>query len=265
MPTLNLTKNYADGTILFASDFSAFITDMETFFNITKITDGNIQNASLTGSTVLTDSSVTTAKIIDSNVTTAKIADLAVTTGVINDSAVTTVKIADSNVTTTELADSAVETSNIADASITRAKILSNYVMTAASTDNIYSASATAFNNLSTSFTVVQNPVEIRIISSYPGVGGGAFLWGATNTGYYPIFELYRDAVVVGSWAFRNWNNIVAGQADAVQGEHGIPSLGPVIDDPGTGTYTYTLKARWSIAPGYPIQCFSARMFVREL
>lgn len=79
MPTLTITKSYADGDILTEADLDNIRNDVITFLNTTKLDDDNIQDAGITGSSKLIDSSVTTAKINDAAITTAKIADLAVT------------------------------------------------------------------------------------------------------------------------------------------------------------------------------------------
>jgi hypothetical protein len=78
MPTLDVTKSYADGGILTEDMLDDIAESIETFFNTTKIDFANIQ---------------------DLGVTTAKINDLAVTTAKIANDAVTTIKILDANVT----------------------------------------------------------------------------------------------------------------------------------------------------------------------
>ena len=78
MPTLTITKSYADGDILTEADLDAIRTDILTFLNTTKIDSDNIQDAAI-ATAKLQNSSVTTDKIADANVTTAKLADNAVT------------------------------------------------------------------------------------------------------------------------------------------------------------------------------------------
>jgi hypothetical protein len=53
MPTLSVTKSYADGDILLEADLDAIRTSIQTFFNTTKIDDDNIQNAGITRATKL--------------------------------------------------------------------------------------------------------------------------------------------------------------------------------------------------------------------
>lgn len=145
MATLSTTRNYDDGQVLTKADLDAFLDDIESFLNSTKINDDNIQNSGITGSTKLLNQSVTaaklasdsveTAKIAASAVTTAKIADSAVTTGKINDLAVTTAKLAADAVTTAKILDANVTTAKIADDAVTTVKILDSNVTTAKISD----------------------------------------------------------------------------------------------------------------------------------
>lgn len=115
MATLSITKGWANGDILLESDLDAIKTDTETFLNVTKLNDDNIQNSGITASTKLIDATITTAKLANDAVTAAKLADdssvdanRAVTTDHIRDSAVTTAKIAATAVTDAKLATSAI-------------------------------------------------------------------------------------------------------------------------------------------------------------
>jgi hypothetical protein len=202
MSSLSTTRSYDDGEVLVRADLDAFLDDIETFLNVTKINDDNIQNSGITGSTKLlnssvtagklaadsvttlkiADSNVTTAKIADENVTTAKIADLNVTTAKINDLAVTTGKLAADAVTNAKLADDAVDTENIADSAIETALINDAAVTTAKINDgavtpakqNTYYAIGTVATDTSwilneakaiTNVTVSGRPVRITIFT----------------------------------------------------------------------------------------------------
>jgi hypothetical protein len=112
MALIDVRRTYLDGNILLASDLDAFLNDIETFLNIIKLSDDNLQ-----------DNSIGSSKIVDGSVSTAKLANFAVTTSKIADDAVTTDKIADNAVTTAKIADANVTTAKIADANVTAAKI----------------------------------------------------------------------------------------------------------------------------------------------
>ena len=135
MATLTTTRNYDDGEVLVRADLDAFLDDIETFLNVTKINDDNIQNSGITGSTKLLNQSVTESKLAADAVTTLKIADSAVTTAKIADTNVTTAKIANDAVTADKLADDAsvdvnraVTTNHIRDLAVTTAKIANDAV-----------------------------------------------------------------------------------------------------------------------------------------
>jgi microcystin-dependent protein len=83
MPTLAVTKNYADNEILFESDLDTAFESIETFINSTKLGNDNLQA-----------NSVDTAQIANNSVSTNKIANDAITTVKILDAQVTLAKIA---------------------------------------------------------------------------------------------------------------------------------------------------------------------------
>jgi len=83
MPTLSITKTYADGSVLTEADLDNIKDDIETFLNTTKIDQDNIQAGGVDAASLATDSviaikiqadAVTTVKILDANVTSAKLA-----------------------------------------------------------------------------------------------------------------------------------------------------------------------------------------------
>ena len=86
--------------------------------------EAEINDATLTGSLSLPDSSVVSASVANSAITTAKIANDAVTTEKIVDGQITTAKIGASQVTTDKIADDSVTSSKIASDSVTEDKIL---------------------------------------------------------------------------------------------------------------------------------------------
>jgi len=131
MATLTTTRGYDDGEVLLKSHLDAFLDDIETFINTTKISDDNIQNSGITGSTKLLNQSVTAAKLAADSVTTLKIADGSVTTAKLADDGVTTAKIAAGAVTTTELGALAVTTAKIAAGAVTTTELGATAVTTA--------------------------------------------------------------------------------------------------------------------------------------
>ena len=157
MPTLTVTKTYADGDTLFEADLDNIVDDIENMLNVTKLNDDNIQASGITGSTKLVDASVSSAKLASAAVTTSKIDDLAVTTA----------KIADANVTTAKILDANVTTAKIADAAITKVKLsASNHALSASS--GLFSSALSATDqdvtNLSVSITTNGRPVMLYVV-----------------------------------------------------------------------------------------------------
>lgn len=136
MSTLSITRSYNDGEVLVEADLDNICDDVETFVNTTKISDDNIQDSGITGSTKLLNQSVTAAKLGSASVTTAKIDDLAVTAAKLAADSVTTAKILDANVTVAKLATDSVTTVKIVDSNVTTAKINDSAVTTAKINDS---------------------------------------------------------------------------------------------------------------------------------
>lgn len=248
MPTINLTRNYEDGTILFQSDLDAFLDDLESFLNTTKIDNSNIQDGGIDGSLKLTTASVVESKLASAAVTTSKIADDAVTTAKILAANVTTAKIADSNVTTAKIADSNVTTAKIADSNVTTAKIADGAVTQAkrAALGHQLSGESGGGNDISggwqvpatstwtdvpnhsISITTTGRPIRIVLVPLPGGTGFPAFL-SASNNGTSAYVRATRD----GSTVATTW----VGDAKIP------PSSVEFIDTPAAGTYTYKIQA----------------------
>jgi len=100
-----------------------------------KIAPGTVIAADIAAGTIteteIANSAVASAKIANDAVTTVKIADANVTTAKIADSNITTEKIADANVTTVKIADANVTTAKIADEAVTSAKIADGTIVNA--------------------------------------------------------------------------------------------------------------------------------------
>ena len=201
MPTLSITKSYQDGDVLFEADLDNIKNDLETFFNSTKINDSNIQDAGITASTKLVDSSVTTGKLGAGAVTTAKIADSAVTTAKIADSAVTTAKIADSAVTSAKIADGAITTAKIADGAVTYPKRAAlNYDLSdACGTFQTTSTSYTSVTNLTAQLVTTGRPVFISLVPAGTAVSYFSNTSGSVTTNTIKLAT--NGAATVGEYA----------------------------------------------------------------
>ncbi len=123
MATISLTRNYHDGEVYTQAEIDAPYDDIETFLNVTKINDDNIQNNGITGSLKLLTGSVSTGKIADAAITTSKLADQAVTAAKIATASITETQMGPLSVGTPELIDASVTTVKILDANVTAAKL----------------------------------------------------------------------------------------------------------------------------------------------
>ncbi len=196
MATLDVTRNYADGEVLTQADLDIFLDDIETFLNITKLNDDNLQNNGITGSTKLLTGSVTAAKLATNSVTTVKIQDGAVTTPKILDAAVTSDKILTDAVITAKILDANVTTSKLADGAVTSVKLDPTFV----SGLTAYS-SYIQFQDVTTSgsFVVPAGIHHLGILavgSGGGGQGGGrevnsAGTGGSGGGGSIPVIGIY--------------------------------------------------------------------------
>lgn len=256
MPTLSLTKNYADSTLLLADDFDVFLDELEVFLNTTKINNDNIQNDGITGSTKILSASISTAKILNANVTTAKIASEAITTDKIAATNVTTAKLATGAVTAAKIAASAVTTAKILDSNVTKAKLRSaNYSKSVAASGTASPGSSALIGAVS--LTTTGRPVMIFLeagsttYDSYVGVLNidSGYSASAPNTTAATLGILfYRGASIISAqevkagWipSFVNFGNpayVIPGYLKVPPGSFCF------IEQPAAGTYTYSVYA----------------------
>lgn len=202
MSTLDITRSYLDGEILFASDLDAIIDAVELFLNTTKLTDDNIADGGITGSLKLVSASVTNAKLAASAVGTTNIVDAAVTTAKINTSAVTTAKINDGAVTAAKLATDSIDSANILDGAVTRAKLAApNYVLSTSGTGSFSttSGSVTAVTNATVTITKTGRPVLILLVPDESTTNARITISDSSYTAGVALegsFYLYKDSTV---------------------------------------------------------------------
>ncbi len=205
MSSLSVTRTYDDGEVLVRADLDAFLDDIETFINTTKVNDDNIQNSGITGSTKLLNASVNAAKLATNSVTTAKIEDSAVTTAKILDSNITIAKMADASVGTDELVASAVTTAKIADGNVTTDKLANDAVTNAkladdaVQTENILASAVTTAKINDGAVTPAKHSTNY-IASTLSGSGGAGDTYvqssSYTASGSRPVMiVLYSGSV----------------------------------------------------------------------
>ena len=151
MATLQITRLYAAGEVLFELDLDEIRSDVQEFVNTTKLNDDNIQDGGVDAETKLLDGSVTGALIASNAVTTTKIADGAVTTDVIAEGAITTPKLS----TSSKLSGSVFAVN-----SVTMAKILASSAR--------YGVESASGSVTGTSWTILGSPAEIEATGTRP-------------------------------------------------------------------------------------------------
>lgn len=163
MPTLTITKSYANNTVLTESQLDDIKTSIEQFINTTKLGADNLQNDSV-GSAQVANAAVLTTKIANNAVTDSKLSssplsdvDRAVGSDHIKSNAVVTSKILDSNVTTDKIADAAVTQAKRAPLGEQISPSSGAY-----SFNNV--ASYVDITNLSVSITTTGRPVMVGLI-----------------------------------------------------------------------------------------------------
>lgn len=263
MAQLDVRRTYADESPLFQENLDAFVDDIETFVNLTKLNDDNFQNAGITASTAFVAGSLTGEKLEGSAVTTAKIASNAVTTSKLATNSVTTAKLDTGAVTTAKIADGAVTTAKLDTGAVTTAKIADGAV-----TDEKHAATVYAFTgasgDLSTTTNVVIGTLQITAtgrplfigLTSIEDAGSGAYI-AITGGGGPKIVraavEIKRGSTVIAAPAIQTYcsptniyyKNTPSGTANGpYTSRNGAMAMPPgtiwTIDTPSAGTYTYT-------------------------
>lgn len=254
MPTLSLTKNYADSTLLLADDFDVFLDELETFLNTTQLNDDNIQTDGIDGASKILVASISTAKILNSNITTATIADSAVTTAKIAATNVTTAKFADEAVTAAKIAAGAVTTAKILNNNVTKAKLKSpNYSKSSATSGSITSATSSLVGSVS--LTSNGRPVMIYLeagsttSTSYVGIlnqDSGYSIASPNTTEALLGCIFYRGASIISAQEVKLGSvpSITAFPSPTyvTPGYYKLPPGSFMhIEQPAAGTYTYSV------------------------
>jgi hypothetical protein len=203
MAQIDVRRLYADGDILLGSDLDAFLDDVETFLNITKINDDNIQDNSITASSKLADATVTAAKLASNSVTTAKINDLAVTTAKINDLAVTTAKVDALAITAAKLAADAVETAKIKDLNVTAGKLAADAVETAKIKDANVTTAKIADANVTSDKIATLDARKLTYTDTSVSFTSAGLAFSYTLTTDYPTLTIFLNSDTIVNGFFR--------------------------------------------------------------
>lgn len=181
MATLNITKTYANGSVLTQTDLDNICNSVETIINVTKLNDDNIQDSGITASTKVVNASITGNKL-NPSVADAVSIELYSTQLRLKDAGITTAKFAANAVDAAALSKDAsddskraVTTNSIKDAAVTGAKIAANTI----TASNLAASAVTngllqTFNSSST-WTAPGNVnwVDVEMWGAGGGGGGG--------------------------------------------------------------------------------------------
>lgn len=214
MPTLSITKSYADDTILTEQQLDDLKESIETFVNTTKLDADNLQNDAV-GTAQLATGAVTAAKIGSSAVETAKINDAAVTTAKINDAAVTQAKMA---ARTSSASPGAAGTVVISGSSGSAITLSTSYV---------------DVTDLSVTLTTVGRPVQLMLI---PDGSTECHLLRQGSGGHKIYWQFMRDATVLHETDF-------SGSGGSTN-DTLPPGCLNTVDTPAAGTYVYKLRQK---------------------
>lgn len=263
MGTIDISRLYLDGEVLFASDLDAIIDAIELFINTTKLNDDNIANGGITGSLKLVNASVTNAKLAADSIGTTNIAASAVTSAKILDDAVTTAKILDDAVTNDKLAADSIDSDQIVDGSVTRVKLANpNYNISTSHSGSFSTTAgtATAVTNCSATLTLTGRPVLIGAMS---GGLSKIRMYHSTYTGtaLTTEFYLYKAGAKIATIDFtaQSYNS------GTFVGFYTSPCALQFIDTAGTtGSTTYDLRVAVT-AGSATLEVFQVKLYAVEL
>lgn len=257
MAQIVVSKTYVDGDALFESDLDNLRESLEYFLNVTQVNDDNIQSASITASDKFIDGTVTgsnlAAAVVDDSTiqlssSQLSLKDAGITTAKLAASAVTTAKINDLAVTTAKFASGAVTDAKLVDDSITRAKFGHSFAnVTTSSSSSTFSTTSTTYTavtNLSAAITTTKGNV---LVSLQPD-GSGA-MYGGTVAASTMSVKILRDSTTI-------HESTLAQNIDFLGGIL-------IVDNPSTGSYTYTVEVKSS--DGGIVYCQYAVLRVKEV
>jgi hypothetical protein len=221
MPTLSITRNYPDDSVLDSQlDLDVCFGDIETFINTTLLSAANIQDSGVDADNIASIA-VTTAKFANDSVTADKLsADAAdnslraVTTNHIRDAAITAGKCSE----------------------VLRGKLPSVGQQTASGTDAGYSSgSYTDVTGLTIDITTEGRPVWVQLVSddAAGGSSAGHMLFQADFS-----LAVLRDATVIAEHNINGTNMRLP------------PGVIKHFDAPASGTYTYKVQIKRNSGSG---------------
>lgn len=268
MAQLDARRLYASSTVLTQEQLDAFVNDFETFLNLIKLNDDNIQDASIDADDKIIDETITTSKFVNSSVTSAKIPSDAVTTIKIEDEAISSAKILAANITPAKIVAEAITTDKIAAAAVTKAKMTSNLVVSSAINDTTTGSAHSPITkypitNGTVTITTEGNPIIIGFKSD--GGSNGAYLSYVTDcvdgNDIYIGVSLYKgsgtadaDYLTTFRWGYAGQNANVSAPFSGIIKTLSIP-IGDAsfVYEAAAGTHTITAYVRINAKNNSPL------------
>lgn len=269
MPILTIPRNYKANEPVLESYLDAALDSIESFLNVTKLDDINIQAASITASSKVSDGTVTVVTLAAEAITTSKIDANAVTAAALNsDTAGTGLSQATDGELDVVVDDSTVEVDplngvQIKDLGITRAKLDSNSSEQLSSNSGTFTTNSSTLSdvtNLSVSITTTGRPVLIQLVGpSSPAANWvGISIPGAGSGFNHAALIFVRDSEIIGSAGLATEHN------SDTKGLK-LPSQTFMhVDQPAAGTYTYKVQAATK-SSGTTLTVYNCRLKVLEI
>lgn len=241
MAFIDIDRLYQSNKVPTQQDLDNIVDGIETFLNVTGVSDDNLQDATIDATTKIIDASVTLSKMATGAVGTTNIQSLAITTDKLADSSITTTLLADVNVTLAKVANAAATTVKFIDGSVDPIHITPNRTKSTSATNaTVATSTYTSINTVA--ITTNGGPV-LLLITPTESTSVGDRLFGylvddITAANPAARFKITRSgtAVVTDAYLTHTLHN------DALSMTAAIPlSCATYIDTPSAGTYTYAL------------------------
>jgi len=232
MPTLSITKAYADGDILLESDLDEIRDALLTFLNTTKIDADNIQADAIDGSLIADDS-------IDSEHYVA------------------------GSIDNEHMAADSIDSAQYVDGSIDPVHLaaLGQQLSSSSGAFSTVSATYVDVTNLSVSITTTGRPVMLMLL----GTSSNSFIATGDNTSDDSggnLFKFLRDSTGICETQYRI---VASGGGASTIGSVLPPSCIQHVDIVGAGTYTYKLQAKSAAGTPDYIQVNNCKLIAYEL
>jgi hypothetical protein len=233
-------------------DLDAFLDDLETLFNVTKLNNDNIQNSGITGADKLIDGTVTLAKMGANSVDSEQLVADSVTAAKLNaDCAGSGLTQAVDGSLALNPDDSTLEVSSdmlqVKDGGITQAKLADKAFLSSSACGLVSEDDSTfvTVTNLTKEITTTGRPVLVVVNRSADSDNSQVKIGTDTNSSVTAEYVIRRSGTIIELFTFAY---------ETPSGSTGYPVLSipasciVALDEPYAGTYTYDIQQRVATA-----------------